>query len=25
VFGIDIDTPWLTNFQREYETYHQPA
>ena len=25
VFNIDIDTPWLTNFQREYETYHQPA
>jgi hypothetical protein len=25
VFDIDIDTPWLTNFQREYETYHQPS
>jgi len=25
VFGININTPWLTNFQREYETYHQPA
>ena len=25
VFDIDIVTPWLTNFQREYETYHQPA
>jgi hypothetical protein len=25
VFDIDISTPWLTNFQREYETYHQPS
>lgn len=25
VFGIDILTPWLENYRREYETYLQPA
>lgn len=25
VFGIDILTPWLETYRREYEAYHQPA
>jgi hypothetical protein len=25
VFDIDILTPWLETYRREYETYHQPA
>ena len=25
VFGIDILTPWLDTYRREYEAYHQPA
>jgi len=25
VFGIDITTPWLETYRRDYEAYHQPA
>jgi hypothetical protein len=25
VFGIDITTPWLETYCRDYEAYHQPA
>jgi hypothetical protein len=25
VFDIDINTPWLETYRREYEAYHQPA
>ena len=25
MFGIDIVTPWLETYRREYEAYHQPA
>jgi len=24
-FGIDITTPWLETYRRDYEAYHQPA
>jgi hypothetical protein len=25
VFGIDITTPWLETYRRDYEAYHQPG